>query len=62
MPKNKINNMVTNNEISFLKSHLGASKQDIIKAVATVGNKLERIELYLRQQGVIKQDRAKPNR
>lgn len=42
--------MVGRNEISFLKRHLGATKEDILKAVAMVGNKLERIELYLLQQ------------
>jgi hypothetical protein len=51
MAKNKT--MVNKDEISFLKRHLGANKEDIIKAVSAVGNNLEKIEVYLLQQKMV---------
>ena len=51
MSKNK--KMVNRDEISFLKRHLGANKEDIIKAVSAVGNNLEKIEVYLLQQKMV---------
>ncbi|MFD0940753.1 hypothetical protein [Pedobacter boryungensis] len=45
--------MVNKDAISFLRRHLGANKEDIIKAVSAVGNNLEKIELYLLQQKLV---------
>ncbi|MFA6276233.1 MAG: hypothetical protein WC622_05760 [Pedobacter sp.] len=45
--------MINKDEISFLKRHLGANKEDIIKAVSVVGNNLEKIEVYLLQQKMV---------
>jgi hypothetical protein len=44
--------MIDKTQISFLKRHLGAKQEDITKAIAAVGTKLENIEAYLLKQGL----------
>ncbi len=45
--------MIDGNEVSFFRRHFGVTKEDVIKAVAVVGNCPKQIELYLLQQGII---------
>lgn len=66
MEKNKLEKtMVDSYQISFLKRHLGAKKEDIINAVAAVGNNLERIQVYLLRKKMVNnftyQDRTDSN-